>query len=130
MKKIIRFLCVVTPTLILTSCATIFTGTKADIKITSNPPNSKVYSLNKEQQLTELGITPCVVTIKKKTPFLVVKSDGYYDETYDVGANSKLNPVYFLNILNLSVGMWIDLGTGAYIRTEKEVNFEMKKKAQ
>lgn len=110
-----------------TSCATIFSGTKADIKVTSSVPNSKVYSVNKEEQLTELGSTPCIVTIKKKTPYLVVKTEGYVDAKYDVKANAKLNPIYFLNILNLSIGMWIDLGTGAAIKTEKEVNFEMKK---
>lgn len=115
---------------ITTSCATILSGTKADIKVTSNIPNSKVYSVNKEEQLTELGTSPCVITIKKKTPYLVVKSEGYHDEKYDVKANAKLNPVYFLNILNLSIGMWIDLGTGAAIKPEKEINFEMKKKAE
>jgi hypothetical protein len=114
--------------LITTSCATIFSGTKSDIKVTSNPPNLKVYSVNKEQQLTEIGVTPCVVTIKNKTPHLVVKNDGFYDEKYDIKANAKTNPLYWVNILNLSIGMWIDLGTGAYINPENEVNFEMKKK--
>ena len=129
MKK--HFLTILTFTLILlttTSCATIFSGTKSDIKVTSNPPNLKVYSVNKEQQLTEIGVTPCVVTIKKKTPYLVINSDGYYEEKYDVKANAKLNPLYFVNILNFSIGMWIDLGTGAHINPENEVNFEMKKK--
>ena len=48
---------------ITTSCATILSGTKADIKVTSNIPNSKVYSVNKEEQLTELGTSPCVITM-------------------------------------------------------------------
>ena len=113
-----------------TSCATIFSGTSADVKVTSNPPNLKVYSENKEKQLTELGVTPCVVTIKKNTPYLVVQSEGYYEEKYDARAKAKMNPLYLANILNLSIGMWIDLGTGAYIKPEKEVNFEMKKKAK
>ena len=128
MKNIYVFIGFVLPMLIITSCATIFSGTKADVKITSNPPNLKVYSLNKEQQLTELGVTPCLVTIKKRTPYLVVQSEGYYEEKYDVKAKAKLHPLYWANILNLSIGMWIDLGTGAYIKPEKLVNFEMKKK--
>jgi hypothetical protein len=128
MKSIFVIIGLALPTLMLTSCATIFSGTKSDIKVTSNPPNLKVYSENKEKQLTEIGVTPCVVSIKKKTPYLVVKGDGYYEEKYDVRAKSKTSPLYYVNILNLSVGMWIDLGTGAYIKTEKDVNFEMKKK--
>lgn len=128
MKKFYVYMGIILPMLMLTSCATIFSGTTADVKVTSNPPNLKVYSENKEKQLTEIGVTPCVVTIKKKTPYLVVKSDGYYEEKYDVKAKAKLNPLYFVNILNASIGMWIDLGTGAHIKPEKEVNFEMKKK--
>jgi hypothetical protein len=128
MKNIYVFIGFVLPMLMLTSCATMFSGTSADIKITSNPPNLKVYSLNKEQQLTELGVTPCIVTIKKKTPYLVINSDGYYEEKYDVKAKAKINPLYFVNILNASIGMWIDIGTGGVIKPEKEVNFEMKKK--
>jgi hypothetical protein len=130
MKNLYVFIGVILPMLMLTSCATIFSGISADVKVISNPPNLKVYSLNKEQQLTELGVTPCVVTIKKKTPYLVVQSEGYYEEKYDVRAKAKLNPLYWANILNLSIGMWIDLGTGAWIKPEKEVNFEMKKKAK
>lgn len=130
MKNIIVLLGFVLPTLFLTSCATIFSGTKADIKVTSNPPNLKVYSLNKDKQPTEIGQTPCIVTIKKKTPYLVVKGDGYYDETYDVIANAKSEPVYWVNILNLFFGgLFIDIPSGAYINPENEVNFEMKKKA-
>jgi hypothetical protein len=92
MKNIFVYLGFISPLLMLTSCATIFSGTKADIKVTSNPPNLKVYSVNKEKQLTELGVTPCVVTIKKKTPYLVVQSEGFYEEKYDVRAKAKLNP--------------------------------------
>jgi hypothetical protein len=128
MKNFYVYLGTLIPMLMFTSCATIFSGTTADVKVTSNPPNLKVYSENKEKQLTELGVTPCVVTIKKKTPYLVVKSEGFYEEKYDVRAKAKLNPLYWANILNLSIGMWIDLGTGAYIKPEKLVNFEMKKK--
>ncbi len=130
MKNIYLLIGFVLPMLLLTSCATILSGTKADLKVTSNPPNLKVYSVNKEEQLTEIGVTPCLVTINKKTPYLLVKSEGFYDEKYDIRANAKLNPLYWVNILNVTIGMWIDLGTGAYIKPEKTVNFEMKKKAQ
>jgi hypothetical protein len=127
MKKIYQYLGFVIPMLLLTSCATMFSGTKANIKVTSNPSNLKVYSLNKEQQLTELGVTPCIVTFSKKIRYLVVKSDGFYEEKYDFRANSKISPWYWVNILNLSIGMWVDLGTKAYYIPEKEVHFEMKK---
>jgi hypothetical protein len=111
------------------SCATIFSGTKADVKITSNPPNLKVYSVNKEQQLTELGVTPCIVTIKKKTPYLVVQGEGYYEEKYDVSSNAKVEPTYWVNILNAFFGgLLVDIPSGAYINPQSEVNFEMKKK--
>lgn len=127
--KNVRIITLSLSVLVLSSCATIFNGTKADVKITSNPPNLKVYSINKQEQLTELGTTPCVVTILKKTPYLVIKNEGYYDEKYDVRANAKVEPMYWANILNLFlVGPVIDLGTGAYIKPEKEIKFEMKKK--
>jgi hypothetical protein len=116
---------------ISTSCATIFSGTSADVKITSNPPNLKVYSINKDKQPTELGITPCIVTIKKKTPYLVVKGEGFYDETYNVKENAKTEPVAWVNMLTAMWGfILVDMPTGAHIKPEKEVNFEMKKKAK
>jgi hypothetical protein len=129
MKNIYVYIGFVIPMLMLTSCATIFTGTKADIKVTSNPPNLKVYSVNKEKQLTELGVTPCVVTIKKKTPYLVVKGEGYYDETYDVKKNAKVEPTAWVNMLSLMWGyILVDMPSGAYIKPQSDVNFEMKKK--
>jgi hypothetical protein len=51
--------------------------------------------------------------------------------TLDLSGCRKITDISSLrnvNILNLSIGMWIDLGTGAWIKPEKEVNFEMKKK--
>jgi hypothetical protein len=114
---------------ILSSCATMFSGTKANMKITSNPPELKVYSINKEQQLTEIGVTPCIVTINKKTPYLIIKSEGYYDEKYDIRANAKVEPTYWLNAFNLFVvGPLVDIVSGAYIKPQQEVAFEMKKK--
>lgn len=115
----------------LTSCATILSGTKADIKVTSNPPNQKVYSVNKDNQKTEIGVTPCVVTIKKKTPYLLVEAEGYYEEKYDVKANAKVEPTAWLSVVfTLGWGyLLVDMPSGAYIKPEKEVNFEMKKKA-
>jgi hypothetical protein len=129
MKNIFVYLGFILPMLMLTSCATIFSGTKADIKVTSNPPNLKVYSVNKEKQLTELGVTPCVVTIKKKTPYLVVQGEGFYEEKYDVRANAKVEPTYWVNILNAFFGaVFVDIPSGAYINPQSDVNFEMKKK--
>jgi hypothetical protein len=129
MKNVYVFIGFVLPMLMLTSCATIFSGTSADVKVTSNPLNLKVYSLNKEKQLTELGVTPCVVTIKKKTPYLVVKGDGFYDETYNVKENGKVEPTAWVNMLSAMWGfILVDMPTGAYINPENEVNFQMKKK--
>jgi len=131
MKNIYVFIGFVLPMLMLTSCATIFSGTSADIKVTSNPPNLKVYSLNKDKQPTELGITPCIVTIKKKTPYLVVKGDGFYDETYNVKENAKVEPIAWVNMLTAMWGfILVDMPTGAYIKPQSDVNFEMKKKAK
>jgi hypothetical protein len=131
MKTIYVYLGIILPMLMLTSCATIFSGTKADIKVTSNPPNLKVYSVNRKKQPTELGVTPCIITIKKTTPFLVVKGDGFYDETYNVKENAKTEPTAWLNMMTLMWGyIVIDMPTGAAIKPEKEVNFEMKKIAK
>ena len=62
----IKLIAIVSSFFLLQSCATMFSGTKADMKITSNPPGLKVYSINKDQQLTEIGVTPCLITINKK----------------------------------------------------------------
>lgn len=126
MKKVL--FAVIASVFLLQSCATMFSGTKADMKITSNPPGLKVYTINKDQQLTETGVTPCLITINKKTPYLVVKSEGFYDEKYDIRANAKVEPTYWLNAFNLFVvGPLVDIVSGAYIKPQKEVTFEMKK---
>lgn len=41
--------------------------------------------------------------------------------------SQKITSWYWVNILNLSIGMWVDIGTKAYYIPDKEVHFEMKK---
>ncbi|WP_276979099.1 hypothetical protein [Flavobacterium filum] len=109
--------------LLMTSCATILTGTKQKITFKANADGT-VY-----QNLTEIGKTNVQLKVKKKDLYKLytIKADGYKDKQLEL--NVKGNPIFYVNILfGLFITGYFDLATGAILKTDKEVNVTLEKK--
>jgi len=99
----------------MTSCATIFTGTKDRIYFKSNVPGATV-SLNDN----ELCKTPCDTKIKRRlgTTMVEVKADGYEPKLIEL--DKQFNIVSVINLTNL-IGWGIDLATGSVMSYDQKV---------
>lgn len=101
--------------LFLTSCATIISGSRQKVEITSEPSSAKVY-INE----IEVGNTPVQKNLKRNQEYnLVLKLDGY--ETYETKLEKKFNAWYIGNIaFGGLIGIIIDPITGAMHKLKPE----------
>lgn len=97
----------------LTSCATIFSGTKDRIYFTTNIPGAKVLIDG-----IEICKTPCNDNIARKVSDSQVefKLEGY--ETRVINLSKSLNIMSILNFGNL-LGWGIDIVTGAVFKYDR-----------
>lgn len=112
MKKILLSAAVVS--LLSTSCATIFTGTKDRISFNSNPQGAVIYKDGVEQCKT-----PCTLKVKRSMTDtdLEFKLAGY--ETRLITLDKEFNTVSIVNLGNL-VGWGIDAITGAVMKYDRK----------
>lgn len=109
--------------MIMTSCATIFTGTKDVISFDSNVPKTKVMINGMERCQT-----PCQTKVKRTlgTETVTFVSNGYQAKTIEL--DTKFNGVSIINLANV-LGWGIDLATGAVNKYDQKVyNVELEKK--
>lgn len=123
MKKLSTMLLVAT-TLLMTSCATIFTGTKDRITFNSTPEGATIYIDGVEQCKT-----PCTMQVKRSISDTDVefKLGGY--ETRLITLSKEFNVVSVINLGNL-LGWAIDAATGSvmkYDRKSYDITLESKK---
>lgn len=113
MKKSI--IAVVIVSLFMTSCATIFTGTKDRITFNSTPAGAIIYKDGIEQCKT-----PCTLNVKRSLndTDIEYKLDGY--ETRLITLDKELNIVSVINLGNL-LGWGIDALSGAIMKYDKKV---------
>ena len=91
MKKALLLIIV----LMMSSCATLFTGTKEMITVTSNVDNATV-----KFDGINMGSTPLVTKVKKSFDGMVsVEADGYKDERFQF--QKSFQPVAILNLFNV-----------------------------
>lgn len=112
MKKVtFAFFAVAT---ILTSCATIFTGTRDTISFNSTPSGATIY-----KDGIELCKTPCTVPLKRKLGESSVefKLDGY--ETRLIILDKTFNPVSIINLGSI-FGWGIDALTGSIVKYDRK----------
>ena len=105
--KLIYIAIILITCLSMSSCATIFTGTKQRVSINSTPPDAKV-----QIDGIDRGRTPIVLKLKKglEGQTISLQSDGY--ETKIIQPEMTFNGVAVLNFFNLL--FWgIDFATGA-----------------
>ncbi|RZL19736.1 PEGA domain-containing protein [Pedobacter sp. Leaf250] len=105
----------ISATLMLSSCATIFTGTKQTVNIKTDPPAADI-----EVDGIKVGVTPMDVTLKKGFTGQTVslKLLGYEAKTFQ--PTTTFNPVSVLNIIGL-LGFPIDAATGAMMKYDPKV---------
>lgn len=112
MKKIFTFLAIASLT--LSSCATIFTGTKDEISFKTNPSGAKVIIDG-----LEVCTTPCTTKVsrslsKKSAEF---KLDGY--DTKIITLDKKFNAVSIINLLSI-IGWGVDAATGSIMKYDRK----------
>lgn len=120
MKKSILTIGIITSSL-LTSCATIVSGSKQTVKFNSTPSEAKIF-INE----VEVGKTPFETKLeRKKEHSIVIKLDGY--KPYQTTLTRKFNAWYLGNILfGGIIGLIIDPITGAmYNLTPEEINAQL-----
>jgi hypothetical protein len=109
--------------LLTTSCATIVSGSKQNIKFSSNPSTATIYI-----DEVEVGKTPFEIKLARKSEHSVmIKLEGY--QTYETKLTKKFNAWYIGNIVfGGLIGIIVDPITGAiYNLSPDQINAQMNK---
>ena len=113
--------------IVLSGCATIFTGSKQDVTFNTGEVDARVY-LN----LKHIGSTNAPVRIPRRdlNKLITISKEGYED--YRLEMKLKTNPTFWLNIpLDiLLVGIltsYLDVALGNEVSTKKEYEIKLKK---
>ena len=114
MKIIIKSI-LLSSILLTTNCATIISGSRQNVEITSEPSSAKVY-INE----VEVGNTPIQKNLKRNQEYsIILKLDGY--ETYETKLEKEFNAWYIGNIaFGGLIGIIIDPITGAMHKLKPE----------
>jgi uncharacterized protein YceK len=109
MKRIV-LLSLAATTLLMSSCATVFTGSKQPVNIASYPAGAKI-----QVDGIDRGVTPSVVKLKKgfEGQTVTLKKEGYEAKTFQ--PETSFNAVSVLNLFSI-LGWGIDAATGAMMR--------------
>ncbi|SEA22580.1 PEGA domain-containing protein [Bizionia paragorgiae] len=121
MKIIIKSFLLVS-VLFLSSCATIVSGSRQNVEITSEPSAATVF-INE----IEIGNAPVQKNLKRNQDYqLTLKLDGY--KTYETKLERKFNAWYLGNIsIGGLIGIIIDPITGAIHKLKpEEINGNLK----
>jgi hypothetical protein len=133
-SKLLMISSVIVMSMTVSSCATIFSGTTQTVSFDSFPPGAEVVTIRKNGNEQKIGLTPCTVPISKKTKSVKFVKNDFYDETYPISQDAKINVWYYVDLVGIiSAGIGIpstivDLSTGAYIKLPSQVKVELKKK--
>jgi hypothetical protein len=116
--------------LMLTSCATMFNGSKTKVTFNSEPQGASVIVRGEN-----VGVTPCISKIKNNTQTVVFQKEGFVPYAYEV--QQKVSFWYYTNVSCLAYGyllgspilgsvtalgfMLVDQSTGSYIIIPKEM---------
>lgn len=121
MRKII-LLSALSLFVLLTSCATIISGSKQKVSFTSTPAKAIVFVNN-----INLGVTPFEAKLKRavKTHNVKIVLEGY--KPYETQLTRKFNGWYIGNIaFGGIIGLIVDASTGAmYKISDSEVNVSL-----
>lgn len=130
MKKIyLSFLAICVLSLALSSCATIFCGTKAKVTL-SNSKIEQHVDITTDVAHYEQVTLPYTVKVKRgyKPSNVVIESEGY--KPANITILKSFNAAAISNLTNI-IGWGIDAGTGALMKPEKKAyTFSMEKEGE
>lgn len=109
--------------LLVSGCATIVSGSKQNVKFSSNPSIATIFI-----DEVEVGKTPFEIKLARKSEHSVmIKLEGY--QTYETKLTKKFNAWYIGNILfGGLIGVIVDPITGAiYNLSPDQINAQMNK---
>ena len=119
--------------ILLSSCASIFSKSRYPIRISSAPIDAKVNIYNRKGIQVFSGVTPCIVLLKSKSGYLhraiytvEFYKEGFRKKTFVI--TSRVNEWYYGNILfgGLAGMLVIDPITGAMYKIKTvEINEEL-----
>jgi hypothetical protein len=105
--------------IVTTGCASIISGGKQDIAITSSPSNAQVFVNDKL-----VGRTPYHGTFRRTSPAKRIEVDLKGYKAFNTEIKKKWNPVTLVNILTV---LWAPIGltvdkyfTGAYYKFDPD----------
>lgn len=106
-KKVITGLILLSFIIVYSGCATIFSGSRSDLDLNSEPQGAKVLVNGNNE-----GKTPCKIILKKGKEYSIeFVKEGYESKTirmtYSIGAGWII-----LDILSGLIGVIIDAATG------------------
>lgn len=109
--------------LIFNSCAIIFSGTNAGVRMDSSPDGVEVWVNG-----AKAGVTPCKIELKKNQEYSIeFKKEGYQTRSYRL-TNSVGAGWVVLDILGGLVPVIIDAATGAwYSLSQDNINAVLEK---
>lgn len=110
MKKVLNLVMSSAVILLLSSCCTVFKGSKQSIKVVTNPPGATV-----EVDGIERGVTPLDLRVKKgfKGQTVVLKKEGYERRSFE--PETSFDAVSVINLFFFP-GFIIDAATGAMMQ--------------
>lgn len=125
MKKISAVIVLMSLILVLTGCATIFTGGRGKFQATSSPQGADVF-VNGEK----MGQTPLTLRLKTKGEYkIVIRKEGYKEQSFRITNKVGVGWV-ILDVLMGLVPVIVDAATGSwYTFNEKNFNAELEKNA-
>jgi len=112
MKKLVLIATALVAIYLFNSCASILSGSRQKIDVSSTPSGAKVYVNGKDQQ----RITPVTIKVpRKKSVEYTFQKQGYEDG--NVTEKGSVNPAVIGNLLLGGIpGILVDLGTGAWYK--------------
>lgn len=115
------FFALISCVLILSSCATIVSGTKQKVSFSSTPDSAIVIVDN-----VEVGKTPVNMKLSRKDEhYVIIKLDGY--ETFETKITREFNGWYLGNVIfGGLIGLIVDASNGAiYCLKPNNINTSM-----
>lgn len=112
MKKLLILL---TAVCYLSSCATLFQGSRKDISIKSMTPGANIY-VNGELKGTD-GVS--LKLLRRSNYTVLVKKDGFESKTVEIAKHTQVGWVIFDILLDIP-GLIIDAVTGAWNNLDKD----------
>lgn len=110
------------------SCASIFKGSSADIRVNSNPAGADIYINGIDR-----GQTPQTLSLKRNQDYvLTFKKDGYEDLNFEVSKKFDVGTAVVGNIFSWGLlGLIVDVGTGAaYSLTPADIDANLESMQQ